>query len=155
PAGPTFFAVAPVVAGNQTTGTPFQITVTAETSTGAIASSYTGTISISSTDPAVPVLLPSYTFTAGDAGAHTFTITLDSSTLGAPIGTTIFARDLNATNPPVNGFSSPLTVEGLVVPTGAFQPTATGFSVTFSKPFTPADLTMYGAKATVQDVALV
>ena len=43
-----------------------------------------------------------------------------------------------------------------MVPAGGFQPTATGFTVTFSKAVTPADLTMYGFNTTtVQDVTMV
>ena len=155
PTGAAFFTVAPVIAGAQTTGTSFAITVTTKDQNNATFPGYTGTISITSTDPAAPVLVSSYHFLAGDNGVHTFTVTLNTSTLSSGIGTMIIVRDVNATTPPINGFSAPITVQGLVV-LGAPQKTATGFTVTFSKPFTPADLTMYGSNTTtVQDVSLV
>ena len=55
---------------------------------------------------------------------------------------------------PISGFSTaPVVVQGLVVTN--FTKTATGFTVTLSEPFTPADLTMYGLNTTtVQDVTM-
>src|SRR5262249_51163373 len=137
-------------------GNPFTITVRTFDATGIPATGYAGTIAITSTDPAVPVLVPSYTFTPADGGVHTFNVTLDTSTLGGTAGTTIIVRDVNATTPPILGFSSPITVQGLVVPASGFQPTATGFTVSFNKSFNPADLTEYGSNnTTIQDVTLV
>ncbi len=41
---------------------------------GNVATGYTGTVDLSSTDPRA--VLPAYTFTATDAGTHTFAVTL-------------------------------------------------------------------------------
>ena len=56
-----------------TSGTPFDVTVTALDANGLTAVGYVGTVTLSSTDtdPGV-VLPPDYTFTAGDQGVHTF-----------------------------------------------------------------------------------
>ena len=51
------------------------VTVTARDINGNIATSYTGTVHFSSSDP-LAVLPANYTFTAADQGVHTFTITL-------------------------------------------------------------------------------
>ena len=157
PASPDYFTVtAPAQPFAATTGTPFNVTVKAFDRFGNPAAGYTGTVSLSSSDPAMTTI-PNYTFLSSDNGVHTFSVTLNSSTL-APNnpGTTLFVRDTTATTPPLTGFSAPITVQGLVVPAGGFQPTATGFTVTFSKAFTAADLTEYGFNTTtVQDVTMV
>jgi hypothetical protein len=95
----------------------------------------------------------SYTFTSGtgkDNGVHTFTTTL--LTGGSQ---TITATDTASTNPTITGTSSAITTRSLVV-TG-LTPTATGFTVTFSKPFTVADVNLYGGSqaSPLQDVTLV
>src|SRR5207302_1257839 len=46
-----------------------------------------------------------------------------------------------------------ITTRGLTV--SSFTPTPTGFTVTFSRPFDPAKVTMYGVGAMAQDVTLV
>jgi hypothetical protein len=54
-------------------GVPFDVTVTALDPYGNVASGYTGTIHVTSTDPDQGVLLPAdYPFTAEDGGVHTF-----------------------------------------------------------------------------------
>ncbi|MDR3735647.1 MAG: MBG domain-containing protein, partial [Acidobacteriaceae bacterium] len=60
-----------------TAGVANAFTVTAYTTGNAVATNYTGTIKLSSTDPTVsfPSSLQTYTFVAGDAGVHTFTAT--------------------------------------------------------------------------------
>jgi N-acetylneuraminic acid mutarotase len=154
PAGAAYFTVA--APATATTGCAFNITVSAFDRFANSTPGYTGTISITSTDPAASVLFPSYTFTAGDNGVHTFSVMLNSSTLSSGIGATIIVRDVSATSPPIIGLSAPVSVQGLVVAPGGFQKTTTGFTVTFSKPFTLADLTMYGSNTTtVQDVTMV
>ena len=156
PAAASYFAVS--APASATTGCPFNVTVKAFDRFGNAAPGYTGTISVSSTDPAASVLVPSYTFTAGDNGVHTFNnVTLNSSSsIGQPnTGTTIIVRDTTATTPPISGLSAPVSVQGLVV-VGPIQTTATGFTVTFSKPFVPADLALYGFNTTtVPDVTMV
>src|SRR5205823_15028781 len=49
--------------------------------------------------------------------------------------------------------SAAIATRGLTV--SALMPTATGFTVTFSKPFDPAKLTMYGPGNATQDVTLI
>jgi len=54
-------------------GTPFDVTVTALDGNGNVATGYTGTATIASSDTGVQAVLPlPYTFTAADAGVHTF-----------------------------------------------------------------------------------
>ncbi len=73
----THFSITPTSI-NETQGVSFSITVSALTSTNALASSYTGTIHFTSTDSSAN--LPSnYTFTAADGGSHTFTVTLNTA----------------------------------------------------------------------------
>jgi len=61
-----------------TAGVSRNFTVTAKDSYGQVASGYTGTVFFTSTD--VQAGLPaSYTFTKGDAGSHTFTVTFKTS----------------------------------------------------------------------------
>jgi hypothetical protein len=58
-------------------GTPFTVTVTAVDGQGRAFTSYTGTVHFSSSDTSAGVALPpDYTFTAADAGSHTFSATL-------------------------------------------------------------------------------
>ena len=70
-------------------GVPFDIIVTALDAYGHVASGYQGTVSFSTTDPDLRVILPAtYTFTASDAGSHTFSgvttlWTADTQTLWA------------------------------------------------------------------------
>jgi hypothetical protein len=73
---PTRFAVS--VPAAATAGDSFTVTVTAEDDNRNITAGYTGTIHFTSSD--LQALLPDdYTFTAGDAGVHSFTITLKTA----------------------------------------------------------------------------
>jgi hypothetical protein len=80
---------------------PFNITVTALDATNATVSSYVGTVHFTTTDGAA-VLPANYTFTGGDAGVHTFSVTL--KTLG---GQTVTATD---TGTSITGTSGTITV---------------------------------------------
>jgi hypothetical protein len=60
------------VPSTATAGAPFDVTVTAVDSNGNVAPGYTGTVTFSSTDPYPAALPATYTFTASDQGAHTF-----------------------------------------------------------------------------------
>jgi hypothetical protein len=61
-----------------TAGNPFQVTVTAMDQNGNVFTSYNGTVHFSSNDG--QAMLPAdYQFTAGDNGAHTFTVTLKTA----------------------------------------------------------------------------
>lgn len=60
-----------------TLGTPFSVTLTVSDRSGATDSGYRGTVHFSSSDSGSDVSLPAdYTFTATDAGSHTFSVTL-------------------------------------------------------------------------------
>ncbi|MGL4551118.1 MAG: FG-GAP repeat domain-containing protein, partial [Gemmataceae bacterium] len=73
-------AAAPAVAG-----APFNVTVSALDAFGNVAAGYLGAVRFTTTDLGAGVALPAaYTFTAGDAGVHTFTgVTL--VTAGSPL----------------------------------------------------------------------
>jgi hypothetical protein len=95
-------------------GEAFTFTVTAENSGGSIDTSYTGTVAITSSDGAAS-LPGTYTFTSGDAGVHTFTITLNS------IGWQgIAATDTTSTAFP--GFSSLVYVQPDFIVTSTADP---------------------------------
>jgi hypothetical protein len=68
------------VPGGPTAGSAFNVTVTAKDAYGNLATGYRGTVHFTSSD-AKAVLPANYTFTSGDAGQHTFSITL--KTVGA------------------------------------------------------------------------
>ncbi len=83
---------------------PFNVTVTLRDQFGNVATGYRGAVHFTSTDIVAQTLgdLPAdYTFTSGDAGTHTFSVTL--VTVG---NQTITVADmanstLNATSPPI------------------------------------------------------
>jgi streptogramin lyase len=58
-----------------TAGTAFTVTVKALDRSGNVAAGYTGTVHLTSSDP-LAILPNDYTFTAADAGVHTFMVTL-------------------------------------------------------------------------------
>jgi sugar lactone lactonase YvrE len=62
-----------------TAGTENTITVTAKDAAGNVLTGYTGTVSITTSDPAATLSQTSYTFTAADQGTKTFTIALRSA----------------------------------------------------------------------------
>ncbi len=116
-----------------------------------IATSYAGTIKLTSSDLNAPLLLANYKFTVGagaDNGVHTFPVTLKTG--GSQ---SVMATDIGSTNPIIAGSSSAITERGLIVT--AFTPTPTGFVATFSKPFVPSDLFLFnGNKTTVADITM-
>jgi autotransporter-associated beta strand protein len=130
--------------GTETTGTPFAVTVTAVNASGATVPGYSGKVHLSSSDAAA--VLP--TDAGLTAGVGVFNVTLMTS--GSQ---TISATD-NAGTLPITTTGA-ITTRGLVV-TG-LTPTATGFTVTFSKPFTLSNVNLYaGSQASpLQDVTLV
>jgi hypothetical protein len=151
PSDAVYFTVtAPTAA---TTGSAVHVTVTAFDHFGNVATGYTGTVKLTSTDPGAANVAGSYTFTTGagkDNGIHTVSVTL--LTPGSQV---ITATDTTSTNPTITGSSSSITSRGLTV--SSFTPTATGFTVTFSEPFTVADVNLYGGSqaSPLQDVTLV
>jgi subtilisin-like proprotein convertase family protein len=79
-----------------TAGAGQSLTVTARDAAGNIATSYTGTVHFTSTDP-LAVLPPDYTFTANDQGVHSFPITLETAGSQALTITDKAAPSLTAT----------------------------------------------------------
>jgi hypothetical protein len=73
PAAASSFTVAGFPA--TTAGVAHSFTVTAKDAFGNVATGYTGTVTFSSSDP-IASLASNYTFTAADAGVHTFTAAL-------------------------------------------------------------------------------
>jgi hypothetical protein len=102
-----------------TVGTAGKFTVTARKVDGSTATNYTGTVHFTSTDPQV-ALPADYTFTAADAGVHTFRATLKTAgtqsltatdTTSAINGTDagIAVNPAAASTLSVAGFPSPIT----------------------------------------------
>ena len=147
PAAVTSFAVV-TPTGTLITGTPFNVTVQAIDVYSNVVPGYTGNVALTSTDSRAATLAANYQFTSGDAGSHTFSITLKS-------GGTLFvtATDLHSTNPTITGISPAINSRGLLVT--SFTPSADGFTATFNKPFLPSDVFLFGANlTTVADVVM-
>jgi hypothetical protein len=144
PSTASFFTItAPATA---TTGSPVNVTVTAVDHFGNIATGYAGHVHFTSSDDHATLPADS-TLTNG---ASSFAVTLDTAG-----NQTITATDNASTNPTITGTSNAITTRGLVV-VGTPTATATGFTATFSKPFLPADIALYGSGAsTVPDVTLI
>jgi autotransporter-associated beta strand protein len=96
-------------------GSPFDITVTAQDPYGNTDTNYQGTVTFSSSDTDPGVVLPAnYTFTAADAGAHTFTNTgLGETTLITLGDQTVTASD---TVSGINGSATVTVTDGRSVP---------------------------------------
>src|SRR6185437_14675045 len=62
-----------------TVGSPFSFNVTAEDQFDNVATAFTGTVNLSSSDSSASLIPPTYTFTGMDAGIHAFNGTLNSS----------------------------------------------------------------------------
>jgi streptogramin lyase len=132
------FVVSTDAAAPDVAGTPFHVTVTAQYAYGNTATTYTGTVHFSSTDPQA-TLPADYPFTAADNGVHTFS--------GVVLRTT-GNRSVTATDHVVTG-SAPVSVVAaaasrFVVSTDAASPDVAG---------TPFDVTVtaqdaYGNTAT-------
>ena len=80
-----------------TAGAAITVTVTAYDAYGNVATGYTGTVSLSSSDP-LAILVPSiYTFVAADAGEHNFSITLETAGTQTITATGAVTASLTAT----------------------------------------------------------
>ena len=106
-----------------TAGSPVTLTVTAFTNTGDVATDYLGTITFTATDATAkfPVGF-TYTFTAGDAGAHVFT---------APAGVvfnTVGTFTVSVADNAITGRSNPVTVVNTptVILSSSVDPVAPG-----------------------------
>ncbi len=84
--------------GDTVAGTAFTITVVARDAYGNVAPTYAGTVHFTSSDPQA-VLPADYTFTAGDAGQHPFSVTLKTAAAPYPAsGQSITVTDTSASN---------------------------------------------------------
>jgi len=110
-----------------TAGIAYTFTVTAEDSFGNTSPAYTGTVTFSSTDSRA--MLPgNYAFTSGDAGAHTFSATMNA------LGTqTISATD--TARPSITGLESMIVVQPI-------QPTASLSGPSIAVPDQPLAYTL-------------
>jgi len=140
-----------------TAGTSFSITVTAVDGSNNTQTNYTGTVQFTSSDGNA-TLPANYTFTAGDHGVHTFSVTLKtagtqsitatdtvtSSITGSQTGITVNAGALSALQ--VSGFPSPVTAGTAstftVKAVDAYGNTVTSYrdAVTFTSADTKASL---------------
>jgi len=127
------------------TGTATTVTVKAFDAFGNLATAYNGLVHFSSSD--AQASLPANSPLTGGVG--TFNIIFNTAG-----NQTIAVADTVAAKPTVTGSIGPLAVVGMEVT--SFTPLANGFTVTFSKPFVPEDLTLFGPSLyTVQDVTLI
>jgi hypothetical protein len=104
-----------------TAGVTQSFTVTAKNASGGIATGYTGTVHFTSNDSQA-VLPANYTFTAADAGVHTFTITLKTAGSRSITVTDTATATLTATQSSINvnpGPFSNLNINGYPSPTMA------------------------------------
>ena len=126
------------------TGAPVVFTVAAEDQFGNVSQGYAGTVAFTSTDTAAGVLLPANSRLTNGLG--TFSATLQ--TAGNQF---ITASDVSV--PSITGASgSAIVTRGLVVT--SFAPTASGFVISFNKPFNPATVLMYTSGSTPDDIIL-
>jgi hypothetical protein len=109
---------------NATAGSPFDVRVTALDPQGNRDPSYTGTVSFTSSDTAPGVVLPAaYTFTAADAGVHTFTDTgLGETTLATLGDQTLTVTDSAGA---INGTATITVTTGAAGPSGGYPGSGT------------------------------
>src|SRR5439155_84011 len=153
-----------------TAGVSHSFTVTAEDSSGNIVSGYTGTVVFTSSDGQA-VLPANYTFSAGDAGVHTFSATLktagsqsltatdtaNGAITGSQSGITVNPAAANSLT--VAGFPSPAMAGSAgnftVTAKDSYGNTASGYTGTVhftssdSQAVLPANYTFPGADAGV------
>ena len=132
PAAAQSFAVSGFPA-NPIAGTAYNVTVTAHDAYNNVASGYTGTVDLSSTDPNALFAPSSFIFTAADAGSHVFSATLETAG-----GQSIKASD---TTNNVSGTDTGITVQ----PAAAHVFTVSGF------PANPTAGTAYNVTVTAYD----
>jgi photosystem II stability/assembly factor-like uncharacterized protein/streptogramin lyase len=98
-------------------GSPFLVTVTCESQFGAVLPYYTGTVHFTSSS-ALAGLPADYTFTAADAGSHTFQVTLDTAGFQT-ITATDSAHGLKVTSPLIYVFPGPAASLSISLSTAA------------------------------------
>jgi hypothetical protein len=137
PAAATHFSV--TAPATSTAGAAFNVVVTAFDSFGNVATGYTGTVTFASTDSGAS-LPANYTFTAVDAGTHTFTATLYHA--GQQ---TITATDTQTSS--INGAAAVVVSAAAVSTLAVAGPATTGAGSAFSVTVTAQD--PYGNVVTV------
>ena len=132
-----------------TAGAAHNVTVTAYDAYGNVATGYTGTVHFTSSD-AQAILPANYTFTGGDAGTHTFSVTLKTAGTQSITATDTVTGSITGTqtgitvNPAgrrhltVIGFTSPTTAGAAhnvtVTAHDAYGNVATGYTGTSPSP---------------------
>jgi hypothetical protein len=134
PATPTKLVVTNLSPTSVTAGGTVTFSVTAEDSTGAAVSGYSGTVQLTSTDghaTAGGVSLPtSYTFVTGDHGEHSFTVTLASAGSQTITATDQANNTLTATTGPIAVNPGPFSKFSVNVPGGNSMVAGNLFQVT-------------------------
>ncbi|OWK40277.1 beta strand repeat-containing protein [Fimbriiglobus ruber] len=98
----------------QVAGVPGSVTATAFDAYGNVATGFTGTVALTSTDGKAQIAPASYAFTAADAGTHTFVNGVTLETVGTQ---SVTATD--AANPAVSGADTGIVV--VPAPAASFQ----------------------------------
>jgi plastocyanin len=126
-------------------GTPFDVTVAAVDSTGAVVGGYTGTVTFTSSDAFPGVLPADYTFTAADQGTHTFSAGATFFTAGSQ---TLTAQD-TATGSIVGSATvavtaAPAKLLQVTAPAGAISGTSFDVAVMALDPYGNVDMSYAG-----------
>ncbi len=127
PAAAASFVVAGFPA--TTAGVAQQFTVTVKDAFGNVATNYTGTVAFSSSDP-LAALPTNYTFTAADAGVHTFTATLKKAGTQSITATDTVSSTANGTETGIAVTPGAVTHFAIVAPASVTQ--GVGFKFTVS-----------------------
>jgi FG-GAP-like repeat len=127
PAASSLFVVAGFPA--TTAGVAQNFTVTVKDGFGNVDTNYTGTIAFSSSDP-LAGLPANYTFTAADAGVHTFTATLKKAGTQSLTTTDVLASSVRGVESGI--VVSPAAVSHLAIVAPATVTQGVGFSLTVS-----------------------
>jgi hypothetical protein len=139
------YTVTTTAANPDVAGTAFDVTVTARDAYGNTATDYRGTVHFTSTDP-YPASLPvDYSFTAGDAGSHTFPLGATLFTAG-----TRFVIAYDSGDSTINGLAevtvvaAPAAAFQVAAPSSATAGTAFDFTVTAVDPYRNTDTNYTG-----------
>jgi hypothetical protein len=111
-----------------TAGTAASFTITAKNTNGTAATNYTGTVHFTSSDPQA-VLPADYTFTATDAGVHTFSAILKTAGTQSVTATDTFTASLTGTDGGIT--ISPAAASAFSV-AGFASPSTAGAAGTFT-----------------------
>jgi hypothetical protein len=112
-----------------TAGVAHTLTVTLKDAFGNVASGYTGTVAFSSSDP-LAALPANYTFTAADAGSHTFTATLKKAGTQSITATDTVSTNLTASETGIAVSPGAVTHFAISGPSSVTQ--GVGFKITVS-----------------------